>query len=123
MTATPIQQVANDAGRVIETTSHSAEQAIRKSHRAVQNGLDELAAEFGEARVQGSQAFHTLMQDTEGLATQGLHAVRDRTRHLRDATVTYVQHEPVKSLLFAAAAGAALMALVALFSRRGGSGR
>lgn len=127
MPATPLQQVAQDASQAAESVTHaaaqSAEQAIRQSHRAVQNGLDALAAELGEARAQGSQAFHTLMQETEGLAAQGLHAVRDRSRHLRHATVTYVQHEPVKSLLIAAATGAALMGLVAFFSRRGGSGR
>ena len=47
----------------------------------------------------------------------GAHQVREKSAHLRDATTTYIQHEPVKSMLMAAAVGAALMGLVALFSR------
>jgi ElaB/YqjD/DUF883 family membrane-anchored ribosome-binding protein len=43
--------------------------------------------------------------------------------HARDATTSYIQHEPVKSMLMAAAVGAALMGLVALFSRHSGPGR
>ena len=37
--------------------------------------------------------------------------------HASDATVNYIKEEPVKSILVAAATGAALMALVSMMSR------
>jgi len=58
------------------------------------------------------------------LAQRGLDAVRDQTHELRgrarrasEGTVDYIQAEPVKAMLIAAAAGAALMALVGLIAR------
>jgi hypothetical protein len=58
------------------------------------------------------------------LARRGIDAVRDSSQRLRDEawrfsddTVRRVRTEPVKSLLIAAAAGAALMALVGLLTR------
>src|SRR3990167_3797546 len=52
-------------------------------------------------------------------AQRGLHAVQDSALQLRekaantgDVTVRYIQNEPVKAVLIAAATGAALMGLV-----------
>ena len=45
------------------------------------------------------------------------HQLRVKATHASDNTVHYIQHEPVKSILIAAATGAALMALISLFSR------
>jgi len=58
------------------------------------------------------------------LAHDGMDAVRDSSRQLRDSarkaskhTVGYIRQEPVKAMLLAAATGAALMALVSLVTR------
>lgn len=67
-----------------------------------------------------------LAGQAEEFALRGIDAVRDGAKHLRsraaDATdrgVQYVQEEPVKAVLIAAAAGATLMALATwLGSRR-----
>jgi len=60
----------------------------------------------------------------DALAQRGLEAVRDGSQRLRDGarhasegTVHYIQAEPLKAVLIAAATGAALMALVSLASR------
>jgi ElaB/YqjD/DUF883 family membrane-anchored ribosome-binding protein len=60
----------------------------------------------------------------DALAQRGLEAVRDGSQRLRDTarqasdgTVHYIQAEPLKSVLIAAATGAALMALISLVSR------
>jgi ElaB/YqjD/DUF883 family membrane-anchored ribosome-binding protein len=45
------------------------------------------------------------------------HQMRVKAEHAADSTGHYIQHEPVKSMLMAAATGAALMALVSLVSR------
>jgi len=40
------------------------------------------------------------------------HQLRLKAKHASDTTVNYIRHEPVKSVLIAAAVGAALVALV-----------
>ena len=92
--------------------------------------IKDLTDEASAVRAQGSEAVRQLVSGTNSLATHGMdvvregaHQVREKSAHLRDATTTYIQHEPVKSMLMAAAAGAALMGLLALFSRHGGSHR
>jgi ElaB/YqjD/DUF883 family membrane-anchored ribosome-binding protein len=93
-------------------------------------GLDRMADGLDEARSQTGAALNKLVHDTETLTHRGMEAVREGTHqlrekslHVKDATTSYIQHEPVKSVLIAAAVGAALMGLVALFSRHSGSGR
>lgn len=62
-----------------------------------------------------------LAQKAEDMARRGVDVVRDSVTTLRTraadtgvATVRYVQEEPVKAVLIAAAAGAALMGLASL---------
>jgi ElaB/YqjD/DUF883 family membrane-anchored ribosome-binding protein len=43
--------------------------------------------------------------------------LRRQANHASDMTVGYIQHEPVKSVLIAAAAGAALIGIAALLAR------
>jgi len=70
----------------------------------------------------------TPLADLAGaVAQQSLDAVRERTRQLReqtqhasDRTVDYIRREPVKSVLMAAAGGAAVAALLGLMFRSHG---
>lgn len=98
-----IQQAANAAERLTD----SAEQAVSGMRERVIPAAVRLA----------SQA--------EDLAHRGYDAVRDSSQQLRERAVDarergmrYVQDEPVKAVLIAAAAGAALMALAQLVSHR-----
>jgi ElaB/YqjD/DUF883 family membrane-anchored ribosome-binding protein len=66
---------------------------------------------------------HTAEQ-ADALIQRGADAVRSTTQHLRDSAIhandvaaEYVRKEPMKALLIAAAAGAALVTLVGLISR------
>ena len=66
----------------------------------------------------------SLQEQTSKLAHRGMDAVqegalqlREQAQHSTDATVQYIQREPIKSVLIAAAAGAALMAIVGLMNR------
>jgi ElaB/YqjD/DUF883 family membrane-anchored ribosome-binding protein len=77
-----------------------------------------------EARAQTDEALKGLAADARKLTSRGVAAVREGTQqlrdqgaHLADSTVGYIKDEPVKSVLIAAAVGAALMALVTLASR------
>jgi len=73
---------------------------------------------------QASHAADQVAKSTQHLAHNVSQGVRDSAQQLRekaayagDDAVHYIRHEPVKAMLIAAAAGAALMALVSLFSR------
>ena len=73
---------------------------------------------------QASHAADQVAKSTQQLAHNVSQGVRDSAHQLRvkasyagDDAVHYIRHEPVKAILIAAVAGAALMALVSLFSR------
>lgn len=118
--SSPVNTLGDDASSLAASVANSTEHAIRSA----QQGIDQLANNLDGARSQTSNALHHLVSDTEALAHRGMDAVRDgagqlreKSLHVKDATASYIQHEPVKSMLMAAAVGAALMGLVALFSR------
>jgi ElaB/YqjD/DUF883 family membrane-anchored ribosome-binding protein len=50
-------------------------------------------------------------------ARETSHMVRERAARATESTANYIRHDPVKSVLIAAATGAALMALVSLLNR------
>jgi hypothetical protein len=63
-------------------------------------------------------------EEVNTLTQRGLHAaqdgalqLREKATHSGEVTVRYIQSDPVKAVLIAAATGAALMALVGLMSR------
>jgi ElaB/YqjD/DUF883 family membrane-anchored ribosome-binding protein len=53
------------------------------------------------------------MQAVQNTSDQLLNQVH----HANDMTVAYIKREPVKSVLWAAAAGAAIVSIISLFSR------
>lgn len=125
-----VKTLGDDASSLAHEAALGAEHAIRSTQRVAQQGMDRMASGLGDARAQTTTALNQLAHDTESLAHRGMEAVRsgshqlqEKSAHMRDATTSYIQHEPVKSMLMAAAMGAALMGLVALFSRHSGSGR
>jgi ElaB/YqjD/DUF883 family membrane-anchored ribosome-binding protein len=118
------------AAQVARTAAQGAAEVASTTRRAVGNSVDEVSASLDHARHETGSALRQLVSDSEALAHRGMEKVRDSADHLReksvharDVTTNYIQHEPMKSVLIAAAAGAALMALIALFSRHGHSGR
>lgn len=115
----PIQSLGNDASAL-------ARSVVQSTEHAAQQGLDSLES----ARTQTGAALKQFAHDTESLAHRGMDAVRDgaehmreRSSHAKDSTTHYIQHEPLKSVLMAAAVGAALMGLVALLSKHSGPSR
>jgi ElaB/YqjD/DUF883 family membrane-anchored ribosome-binding protein len=75
-----------------------------------------------------NQAAHVAQQAGE-LTQRGAEAVRaggqqlrEKAQNLGDSTVDYIKDEPLKSMLIAAATGAALMAMLTLVSRAGHRG-
>jgi ElaB/YqjD/DUF883 family membrane-anchored ribosome-binding protein len=88
-------QARNSAGAALDSAQQAAGQTLDAIDSAVDNGL-------GRVRESAQQ-------------------VRERATHASQTTFNYIRHDPVKSVLIAAATGAALMALVGLVTRSANS--
>jgi ElaB/YqjD/DUF883 family membrane-anchored ribosome-binding protein len=89
--------------------------AERDAHAAIDSAVDGLASAYGEAKPLLSR----VGQQARDYASNGYDAARERAAALKErsqqaveSTRGYVQDEPIKSLLIAAAVGAAVIALV-----------
>ena len=110
------QNTSDARNTLVEQAAGSADRAIRSTQRVANEALDGLADSVQDLREQAIPK----VERASALARQGIDAVRDgthqlgeRARHAADSTRAYVQDEPLRSLLVAAATGAALMALLA----------
>lgn len=109
---------------VIDQAARSAEHAIKSTKRVTNGALDGLADGVQDLRDDISPMLNRASEQASALAHLGMDAVREgtqqvreRTAHASAATVAYIRDEPLKSVLIAAATGAALMALIGLFTR------
>ena len=112
------------SGNLIDQASHSADQAIRATQQAAIGAVDSAANSLQELRHQTAPALERASEQMSAMAHRGMDSVRETSHQLRlkvehasDSTVSYIREEPVKSVLIAAATGAALMALVTLVAR------
>jgi ElaB/YqjD/DUF883 family membrane-anchored ribosome-binding protein len=116
---------ANDQlGKDVSALAHTAAQTAEGAVRLAQQGASKVAEGVNEVRAQTGTAFKHLAQDTSLIAQHSKEALREGVEHLRerslrtrDSAASYIQQEPMKAVLLAAAAGATLMGLLSLFSR------
>jgi ElaB/YqjD/DUF883 family membrane-anchored ribosome-binding protein len=108
----------------MDHAGNSAEQALHASQALAQSALDGLTDGVQELREQAAPMLHRATDRASSMAHSTVDAIRDQSQRLREQaarassnTTHYIRAEPVKSVLMAAAAGAALMALVNLVSR------
>lgn len=120
------KHLGDDAATLANAVAQGTDHAVRSA----QEGLAHASEGLNVARHQSGAALKQFAHQTEALAHDGMevvreraHLLREKSMHAKDVTTTYIQHEPVKSVLIAAAVGATLMGLVALFSRHSGTGR
>lgn len=99
---------------VVRSAQHRTHEALAELARAVDELRHGAASLLGERRTS---------QEMSAMARRGLEAMRDSSRDLRNRaervshqTESYIQDRPMKSVLIAAATGAALMALVAMLA-------
>jgi ElaB/YqjD/DUF883 family membrane-anchored ribosome-binding protein len=85
--------------------------------KLAQQGLDGLSS----AGKHASQAMHQLAHDGSALTQRGMDALREGGEHLRESgqharqyTTDHIRHDPIKSVLIAAAVGAGLMGLLTM---------
>jgi ElaB/YqjD/DUF883 family membrane-anchored ribosome-binding protein len=107
-----------------DSVAQSADLAIKSTQRVANETLDTLAGTVQDMRHQAAPLLNRATEQAGALAKHGMDAVRESSQQLRykarrasESTVKYIKDEPVKSMLIAAATGAALMALVSLMSR------
>lgn len=89
---------------------NSADQAVNSASRSIGNALDSVAP-----------ALHHTAERITDIAQQGVDAMRNGSGELSEQarrasykTATYIRHDPIKSVLIAAAVGAGAMALYGL---------
>lgn len=92
--------------------------------RAASHATEAIADAVHEGADRVAPALAQAAEQAETLVRQGADALREQAAQLReraarasDRTIGYIQDEPLKSVLIAAAAGAALMALANLATR------
>jgi ElaB/YqjD/DUF883 family membrane-anchored ribosome-binding protein len=114
----------DQATHLAEQAAQSADDAIKSTQRATNEALDRLTATVQDMRHQAVPMLDRASEQVSAFAQRGVDSVRETSQNLRDralraseTTSNYVKDEPVKSLLIAAATGAALMALVGMISR------
>ena len=103
------------------TTDHfnraaaSLRAAERDAQAAIGSAVDGLQSAYGDAKPllsRWSERARDYASDGYDAARERAAALRDRGQQAVDSTRGYVKEEPIKSLLIAAAVGAAVIALV-----------
>lgn len=104
-----------------EHSSSLANEAIKSTQRAAREAIDSVAEAAHDIRHQTLPMLDRAAGQVSAIAQHGVDGVRGASKQLRhtalrvsDQTVGYIKDEPVKSVLLAAATGAALMALISL---------
>jgi ElaB/YqjD/DUF883 family membrane-anchored ribosome-binding protein len=106
-----LTDTASDAAaRAAQTT----DQAIRSTQRAANHALDRLSDAVQQAPV----ALHDGTARAEEIARQSAAAMRERALTATAHTRSVIEHDPLKSVVIAAALGAGLTALWLWMSRR-----
>ncbi|NRF68146.1 hypothetical protein HLB44_14225 [Aquincola sp. S2] len=123
-----ISKTALSTGTMDELASGAAkgaDEAIGSTRRVANEALDSLQSNVDRLRESVPNAFKTAAAQVEELTRRGMDrareasvGVRDRAHQAGDKTVGYIKDEPVKSVLIAAATGAAVALLVGWAMRR-----
>jgi ElaB/YqjD/DUF883 family membrane-anchored ribosome-binding protein len=106
---TPIETGLGDrftrtAGRAIEATRSGANHALDLAA----DQADQLRRHAAPIVDKAAEQATALADRGVGLLRESSQMLRDRAHHARESTASYVSQSPMKSLMFAAAVGAAL---------------
>ena len=111
-------------GQLTSQAAAAADTAIRATEKLTHDALNGLSDSVNGLRNEIGPMVHRASGQVSDLAHRGAEAVRQRSHQLSEGaeaakvrTRDYIRDEPVKSVLIAAATGAALMGLLSLLSR------
>ena len=114
----------SQANNLADQAAQSADNAIGATQRMANETLSSLSDKVQDVRDQAAPVINRVAAKAQELASRSADVMRDRSALLKeqasraqDMTVGYIKDEPLKSIIIAAAAGAALMALVQLLTR------
>ncbi|KNZ31472.1 MAG: hypothetical protein AD742_15790 [Methylibium sp. NZG] len=118
------RKASDDANAVADHAAQSADKAIKSTQRVANESLDGLASSVQDLRNQAAPLLNRVGEQAGAMAQRGVDAVLESSAQLRekalkasDNTVSYIKDEPIKAMLIAAGAGAALMAMLSLMTR------
>jgi ElaB/YqjD/DUF883 family membrane-anchored ribosome-binding protein len=113
-----------ESGNFGDQAAQGTDNAIKATQRVANEAIDSLSSKVQDVKDQAAPVLNRVATKAEELARRSADVMRDSTAQIKEraerasyATVGYIKDEPVKSILIAAAAGAALMALVSLLAR------
>lgn len=123
-TKNPADLTTTTPNTMADQAAGKADQAIRSTQRVANDALDGLSDSVNSASSRVSPMINKATEQATAFAQRSMDAVRqtsqqlrDKAMHASDTTASYIRNDPIKSVLIAAATGAALMALVSLVSR------
>jgi ElaB/YqjD/DUF883 family membrane-anchored ribosome-binding protein len=123
-TLSKTQPAADTARNLVDQGARAAHATVSKTMSAANHAIDSAADDIADAGAATTQTLHRALDRTQQFGHHALEVVRDGSQQLRvkaqratDASADYIRHEPIKSVLMAAAAGAALVVLGSLFAR------
>jgi ElaB/YqjD/DUF883 family membrane-anchored ribosome-binding protein len=109
---------------LVDRASQAADQVIKSTQNVATQTVDKLAGAMQDLRDDTLPVLNHAVEGVSAFAHRGVDSMRDASHQLRvkaehasESTASYIRHDPLKSVLIAAATGAALMALVSLLSR------
>jgi ElaB/YqjD/DUF883 family membrane-anchored ribosome-binding protein len=88
---------------LVQHAAQAASRALESSQRLAHDALDRV-----------SSGAHDIAHQTQALALRSSRQLRAQAARVSDGTIGYIKDEPVKSVLIAAAVGAALVCLTRL---------
>lgn len=123
-TTSPAETTSDTATRIADQLADKAHNAVSATRQRANGALDSLDAGVDQMHDYAPSAFSRAAAQMESLTRRGVErardagdVVRDRASQAGDRAVGYIQHEPVKSVLMAVAAGAAVAMLASWFAR------
>jgi ElaB/YqjD/DUF883 family membrane-anchored ribosome-binding protein len=112
------------ANRLADQAAQGADDTIRATQRVANEALDRLSDKVHETHDKAAPKIVQLAEQAETLVRRGSEVLRESSQQVRekaavasDRTIAYIKDEPVKAVLIAAAAGAAVVVLANLLSR------
>lgn len=124
-TQTAAQKIADTAHSINDSAAATAKDAVQATRKAANNSLDKAERGVNYVHSELDPAIDDLAARAQDLASRGIsycaetsERARRQFNHATEVTTRYVQDQPGKSLLLAAAAGAAFATLCVLTSRR-----